>query len=398
MSRDSESRRDTLAAELDATLAAQGKPNLREEGESLYPALVAGVSGSDVILELGPRVQGMVPIEEFEEPPKRGAELRVAVIGRDDDLWLFSVKEARALAAWDDMEVGSHVKATVVGMNKGGLELKIGKIEAFMPASQVSMQHVEDLAAFGGETFVCEVFEIDPVKKRVVISRRAVLEQERRVEQKEAVQTLIEGAVLRGKVSRLESYGAFVQIMGGLEGLLHVSNIAHRRIGHPEEVLKVGEEVEVQVLDIKEGGRRIGLGMKQLLPDPWYSIADRLHEESVVTGTVRRVAEFGAFVEVEPGVEGLVHVSELDSNRVQRPREIVKEGEEITVRVISVDPYAKRMSLSRLDSRGAVLGSEEAAAAGEIDSVLEESRAVGPIGTNLGSLFKKALGDKREKK
>jgi ribosomal protein S1 len=395
MSRDSESRRDTLAGELDAVLTSQGASPRPAGGDRLFPAVVAGVSGSDVILELGPRVQGMIPLAEFDEAPAPGAELRVTVTGQEDGLWIVSLKEARALAAWNDMEIGSLVKATVVGMNKGGLELKIGKIEAFMPASQIAMQHVEDLAAFGGETFVCEVLEIDPAKKRIVVSRRAVLEEERRDAHKEAVETLAEGAVLRGKVSRLESYGAFVQILGGIEGLLHVSNISHTRIGHPEEVLKSGQEVEVQVLEIKEGGRRIGLGMKQLLPNPWDDIAERLHEDSILTGTVRRVADFGAFIEVEPGVDGLLHVSEIDSGRVQRVRDLVREGEELAVRVLSIDPYARRISLSRLDARGALLGSDEAAAATEIDSVIEEGQAVGPIGTNLGSLFKKALSAKK---
>ena len=394
MSHESGSKRDSLAAELNAALAGEGAPDWQREENGLYTATVAGVSGGDVIVELGPRVQGMIPVEEFEEKPAVGTSLRVSLRGREDNLWLFSTKEARAMAAWDDMDVGSLVKGTVVGLNKGGLELKVGSIHAFMPASQVAMTHVEDLAVFGGETMVCEVLEIDRGQKRVVLSRRAVLEEERRQERADAVETISEGAVLRGKVSRIESYGAFVQIHGGIEGLLHVSNISHQRVENPEEVLKVGEDVEVMVLEIKEGGRRIGLGMKQLLPDPWYSLADRLHEDAMVTGTVKRVADFGAFVEVEPGIEGLIHVSQLDSGRVQRPRDYVKEGQEVTVRVLSVDPYGKRLSLSRLDARGAVLGSEEAAASGDIDAVLDAGRSSGPIGTNLGSLFKKALGNK----
>ncbi len=394
MTPNSQSKRDELAAELDATLVGQGTPDLVEDGDRLYSALVAGVSGTDVILELGPRVQGLVPLEEFEEPPRRGASLRVAVRGREDDLWLFSMREARSLAAWSDMEIGSLVKGQVTGLNKGGLELKIGSIHAFMPASQVALTHVEDLATFGGESMVCEVLEIDRDQRRVVVSRRAVLEEERDQQRRDAVEELTPGGVLRGKVSRIEPFGAFVQIMGGLEGLLHVSNISHQRIEHPEEALKIGDDVEVMVLEITEGGKRIGLGMKQLQPDPWDDIAYRLHEDAVINGTVRRIVEFGAFVEVAPGVEGLVHVSELDSGRVQRVRNHLSEGQEIAVRVLSIDAPARRLSLSRLDPRGAILGSEDAAAAGEIDAVLDEGRASGPIGTNLGSLFRRALEDR----
>ncbi|MEW6071772.1 MAG: S1 RNA-binding domain-containing protein [Planctomycetota bacterium] len=385
---------ETLTAELDLALASEGAPARARGEDGLYSATVAGRSGDAVIVELSPRVQGMVPAAEFDAIPAAGTILRVALRGQEEGLWVFSLREARAVAAWTEMAVGSLVKATVVGLNKGGLECKVGSIRAFLPASQVALGHVEDLASFGGQTMICEVLEIDRGKKRVVVSRRAVLEEERRQARAEAAETIVPGAVLRGKVARLESYGAFVELAGGIEGLLHVSNISHQRVGRAEEVLKAGDDVEVMVLEVKEGGKRIGLGMKQLQPDPWATIADRLHEDAVVAGVVRRIADFGAFVEVEPGVEGLVHVSQLDTGRVPRPREVLKEGQELTVRVLSVDPLARRLSLSRLDARGAVIGSEEAAAAGDVDAVLDEGRAGGPIGTNLGALFKKALAEK----
>jgi len=164
-----------------------------------------------------------------------------------------------------------------------------------------------------------------------------------------------------------------VDLGGGIEGLLHVSNLSHRRVEHPAEVLKVGQDIEVQILSIEEGGKRIGLGRKQLEADPWENAQERFHEDKVVTGTVRRLANFGAFVELEPGLEGLLHVSQLGPGRIHHASEVIKAGEEVSVRVLTIDVHARRISLSRLDPRGALLGSDEAAAAAvavEIDAVL----------------------------
>jgi ribosomal protein S1 len=381
--------RQELCAELDQSLgpAARGSP------EGTYAVRVAGVSGADVIVELGPREQGLIPLAEFSERPAPGAELRAKLVGREDGLWLFSLREARALAAWNEIEVGSLVKATVVGLNKGGLELKIGSLPAFMPASQVALRHVEDLAAYGGQTLVCEVLEVDRERRRVVLSRRAVLESERERARDEAGGALAKGAVLRGKVTRLEPFGAFVQVAPGIEGLLHVSQIAHRRIERPDELLSPGQDVEVLVLELEvaEGKQRISLGMKQLAPDPWDGVAARIHPDGVFTGTVRRVTDFGAFVELEPGIEGLLHVSQMDSSRVRRPRDAVQVGQQLPVRVLSLDPAARRIALSRLDARGALLGSDEALESAEVAESLKQTSSA-PLATNLGALFKKALG------
>jgi len=384
----SDSRASALRAELEDEL--RGTDASPADGSSLFRALVVEANAKDVVLELGPRTQGVVPIEEFQEPPKVGSELKVSLVGREDGLWIFSVQAARQIAGWDEMEVGSLVKGKVIGLNKGGLELKVSGVNAFLPASQVALGHVEDLTSFGGLTLLCEVLEIDRDKARIVVSRRAVLESEARQKRESVTGALVEGAVLRGKVSRLESYGAFVDI-GGVEGLLHVSNISHARVEHPSEKLRVGQEVEVQVIKIEEGGRRIGLGMKQLEQDPWEAARERLREDAVVEGTVRRLVDFGAFIELLPGVDGLLHVSQLGAGRVQRASEVLRIGEVLSVRILSIDVHQGRISLSRLDPRGALLGSEEAAGGEEIDSVL---RASEPIGTNLGSLFAKALKKK----
>ncbi|MAB80613.1 MAG: hypothetical protein CMJ89_14770 [Planctomycetes bacterium] len=376
--------RDELESELDPELVPA-------DGSSLYPAMVAGTSGSDVILELGPRVQGACPLAEFDAPPENGSRLRVALRGQEEGLWLFSIREARALTAWDDMEVGSLVKGTVIAVIKGGLELRIGPLRGFLPASQVALHHVEDLMQYGDQSLVCEVIELDRGKKRVVVSRRAVLEAERDQHREEAMGELAPGSVRRGKVARMESYGAFVDLGGGIEGLLHVSNLSHRRVEHPNEMLKIGQDVEVQILSVEEGGKRIGLGRKQLEADPWENALERFHEDKVVEGKVRRIANFGAFVELEPGLEGLLHVSQLGPGRIHHANEVVKPGDDVSVRILTIDAPAQRISLSRLDPRGALLGSEEAAGSEEIEEILNTKES---LGTNLGALFKKALGEK----
>jgi ribosomal protein S1 len=331
-------------------------------------------------------VQGCIPRAEFDAVPPPGTPLRVTLVGREEGLWILSVREAKALSAWDELEVGSLVKGQVYGINKGGLELKLGPSRAFMPASQVALEHVEDLAAFAGQTLLCEVLELDREKRRVVVSRRAVLERERRTSRQSATEKLAVNAIVRGRVARLESYGAFVDL-GGVEGLLHVSNLAHRRVEHPEELLKLGQDIEVVVLSIEEGGKRIGLSRKLLEPDPWDSVAERYRPDQVLQARVRRLMNFGAFLELEPGIEGLLHVSQL-GGRARDPGQAVKVGEEVTVRIQSIDPHQKRISLTRLAPNGALLGSDEAAGGAEVQSVLGEARA---LSTNLGALLGKAL-------
>jgi ribosomal protein S1 len=386
----SDSRLHSLRAELELELRdSTGTPPAPAAGgeeNPLYSAIVAGRSGEDVVIELSPRVHGAVPRAEFDALPPPGTPVRVTLVGREEGLWLFSVREARQLAAWDELEVGALVKGTVFGLNKGGLELKLGPSRAFMPASQVALEHVEDLAAFAGQTMVCEVLEIDRQKRRVVVSRRAVLERERKQSRQAASERLALNAIVRGRVSRLESYGAFLDL-GGVEGLLHVSNLAHRRVAHPEELLKLGQELEVVVISIEEGGKRIGLSRKLLEPDPWDCVAERYRPDQVLQARVRRLVNFGAFLELEPGVEGLLHVSQL-GGRARDPAQLVKVGEELTVRIQSVDAPSKRISLTRLAPNGALLGSDEAAAGAEVQEVLGQQRS---LSTSLGALLGKAL-------
>ncbi len=391
---------DPLDKEIAAALDGVDLQGLGSESDSapatgrgsdkLWPGVVTGISGDDVIVELGPRMQGVCSLREFEEAPEVGANLRFAMRGREDDLWVLSIQAAKEVAAWESLELGSHVKARVSGQNQGGLELRIGKNEAFMPASQVSLDRDLDASTLMGQTLICEVIDLDRGRKRCVLSRRRVEEGERSHALQESIGKLHTNMVLKGKITRIESFGAFVDLGNGLEGLMHVSNISRKRVENPADVLAQGQEVEVKVLEIKDGGKRIGLGMKQLEPDPWDQVPSRYPADRQVTGKVTRTMDFGAFVELEPGLEGLLHVSQIGTERIRRASDALQDGEEVTVRIVSVDPGARRIALSRLDSRGAIIGSEDAVDADVIEEALAKPDA-GNLGTNLGSLFKKAI-------
>lgn len=378
------------------------KPGARKGREKhLLRGTVTGLSGSDAIVELGPLMQGILPASEFDEAgPVLGKSYEFGLRGQEEDgLWRLSLSEFKALAAWDDIEVGARVEARVSGVNTGGLELRIGPIAAFMPASHVALERVEDLSGELGKKLVCEVLEVDRERQRVLLSRRAVLSAERDAARSESLGSLTVGQVVTGKVTRVEPFGAFVSISPGVEGLLHVSNLAHGRTENAGDVVQPGQELQVKILSIAEGGRRIGLGRKQLEADPWQETAARLAPNTVLQAKVTRLMDFGAFCALAPGVEGLLHISQLKagSDRLRHPREVLSAGQDVTVRVISVEPATKRIALSRLDERGAVLGSNDSVETGEIDRVLRESSA-GPRGTNLGNLFKKALGDEGKRK
>lgn len=402
-----ERQQDPLHKELEDALDGVNLQELDERGEMprahgrkggekhLMRGTVTGLSGSDAIVELSPRMQGILPASEFEAPgPVIGKSYEFGLRGQEEDgLWRLSLSEAKALAAWQDIAVGARVEAKVSGVNTGGLELRIGPIAAFMPASHVSLERVEDLSGELGKKLVCEVLEVDRERGRVLLSRRAVLAAEREAARSESLGSLKVGQTVTGKVTRVEPFGAFVAISPGVEGLLHVSNLSHQRVENAGDVVQPGQELQVQILSIAEGGRRIGLGRKQLEADPWQETAARLAPNTVLPAKVTRLMEFGAFCQLAPGVEGLLHISQLRSgpDRVRHPREVLSAGQELTVRVLSVEPATKRIALSRLDERGAVLGSSDSVESGEIDRVLRESNAR-PMGTNLGNLFKKALG------
>ncbi|MFO0982360.1 MAG: S1 RNA-binding domain-containing protein [Planctomycetota bacterium] len=366
-----------------AASADAGVPELR-------PGRIVAVSGNEVFVDLGPRTQGVIPLAEFDAAPQAGEQFEFSMVGVKDGLWTLSRHEARLLATWRELEVGREVKAQVTGQNAGGLELKVGPVAAFMPFSEVALERITDFAPYLGQSLMCEVLEVAPNRRRVVLSRRRVLQREQRAARERMRATLVVGRVLRGRIERIEPYGAFVDL-GGVSGLLHVSNISHQRIADPAKVLSIGQEVEVQILELKEGGERIGLGMKQLQADPWVEAGARLQPDQMLRGKVVRITDFGAFIELEPGVEGLLHRSQLAPSRVRAIEDVVKVGDQVTVRVLAVDPAARRIQLSRLTARGAVIGSEEELSLEEVREHLAHDPAVKSATTNLGALLKAAL-------
>lgn len=396
----SSAAKDPLNDEIEASLAginlqelsAQDSKESRGASHDLKTGVIEGISGTDVFVELGPRQQGVIALSEFDEPPSPGQSFQFSMHGMDkkDGLWRLSRRQARIVAAWGDLYEGAQVKATVTGQNSGGLELSIGPVSAFMPASHVDLARIEDLSVFLGQSFVAEVIECDLSKKRVVLSRKKAMIADRAEAREETMKGIDSGQVLPGKVVRIESFGAFVDI-GGVEGLLHVSQISRKRVEDINEVLKVGQDVRVMVLELKDGGKKIGLGMKQLEENPWDTFAHRYQIDQVVPGKVVRLMEFGAFVEIEDGVEGLLHVSQIGAkSRLQHAKEALAEGEELSVRIQDIDVGSERISLSRLDSRGAIIGSEDSVASEDIDRALGgKDENAGK--TNLGNLFAQAL-------
>ncbi|MDY7010421.1 MAG: S1 RNA-binding domain-containing protein [Planctomycetota bacterium] len=309
--------------------------------------LVIDVDAQGVLVELGGKDQGIVPLEQFEEEPSVGdtLELEVARYNRNDDLWVLSRQGAVERASWENIQEGQIVEAFVEKTNKGGLEVKFSGIDAFMPISQISLYRVEDPDEFIGQKLRCQVTEVDRHDKRVIVSARAVQELEAARKREQLLAELKEGDIRDGVVRQVMPYGAFVNL-GGVDGLVHVSQMSHARIKDPAEFVKPGQKVQVQVLKIDRDADKISLGMKHLQPDPWDGAAGLYAQQSEHTGRVSRVAEFGAFVELSPGLDGLVHVSELSDRHIRAATDVVEVGQIVRVRVLEVDEQARRISLS----------------------------------------------------
>ena len=363
----------------------------------VHKGTIVSVDGPEAMVELGPRTQGVISVEEFDEPPEVGAEFEFSLVSIKDGLWTLSRKEARTLATWKNLEKGRSVKATVIGENSGGLEMKVGPVSAFMPASEVDTKRVEDFASYVGQTFVCEVIEVVRKRKRVVLSRKGILYRERREARDRTLESMTPGQVVSGKVEKIEGFGAFIDLGGGLSGLLHVSNISHKRTDDPSTVLTVGESVEVQILEIKNGGKRIGLGMKQLQADPWEAVKEKFRQGQVTKGKVIRIADFGAFVEITDAVEGLLHKSQLSPDRVNRVEDAVSVGAEVTVRIQSIDLEAKRISLSCLTDRGTMIGAEDDVGSEVVDKYMSRGKDAGAGGQNLGNILRAAMEQAQKK-
>ena len=304
----------------------------------------------------GAPFDGIVPISELSslhvekasDVVSVGDELELMITKIEDENFVLSKRKVDALKAWDKLEElyekGEVFEAEVKDIVKGGLVVDLG-VRGFVPASLVEDHFVEDFEGYKGKTMKFKITELDKEKGRLILSHRAVVEQEKENKKKQLLESIKPGDVLTGKVQRLAPFGAFVDI-GGVDGLVHISQVSHEHVEDISTVLKEGQEVKVKVLSVDPANERISLSIKETLPGPWENISQRVSKGQVLTGTVKRLVSFGAFVEVFPGVEGLVHISQISQKHINTPHEVLKEGQEVQVKVLDVNEQEKRLSLS----------------------------------------------------
>lgn len=333
-------------ARLEASGPADPKPN--EHGR--IRGRIVSVRGDEVYVDIGGKSEAIIARDEFDEhhAPEPGQIFEFVMHGldRESGLMRLSLRDVRPTDDVRQLKVGDVVEGRVTGVNLGGLELKVGHLRAFMPKSQVELERVEDFAHYVNRRLECEITEIDRRGRSLIVSRRRVLEKRLAEQRKELAAQLQVGQVRRGTVRRLTDFGAFVDL-GGVEGLLHVSDMRYGRVKHPSEVVQVGQEIDVQILRIDPERDRISLGLKQLRSDPWELVPVNYHAGDTVEGRVTRLMNFGAFVELEEGVEGLIPISEMSwTRRVTHPKEVVAEGDAVRCVILSIDPDKRRISLS----------------------------------------------------
>lgn len=330
-----------------------------EVGDVVKGEILAFDDQKQVIVGIeGTGVEGVVPARELtsgvdEGAYKVGDELDLVVISKigsdkEGGSFLLSQRRLAARKVWDDIEkkfeAGETIKAPVTQVVKGGLVVDAG-VRGFIPASMVSDHFVEDLNQYKGQELELKIVELEPSENRLILSHKEIVQQEREANKKAVLDKLVVGDVVEGKVARLTNFGAFIDL-GGVDGLVHVSEISFERVGKPSDVLKVGQDVKVKVLAVDSEKDRISLSIKQTLPQPWDNITEKVAEGDVLEGTVKRLTSFGAFVEVFPGVEGLVHISQISHKHIATPNEVLASGEKVKVKVLNVNAEEHRLALS----------------------------------------------------
>jgi len=364
---------------LDEALAGDKGPTVDEElePESKVTGRVVSIHNENVFVDLGGQRQGVLSLKQFEgqDPPKAGATLEVRVDRHDQEEGLYELSLPGAavdVGDWSQIEEGIVVQATVTGHNKGGLEATVNNIRGFIPASQVALHRVDDFDEYVGQSFPCIVVEAKPDRRNLVLSRRAVLERERAEARQKMLDELAVGQTREGTVRSLQNFGAFVDL-GGVDGLIHISQLSWDRVGHPSEVLQVGQRVKVKVVKYDKATGKIGLSYRETGESPWSRAEANYPVGSRATGTVSKIMDFGAFVRLEAGVEGLIHISELAHQRVHRVSDMLSEGQQVEVQVLSVDPQQQRigLSLKALDAKPTPVDKakqEEERLMGEVES------------------------------
>ncbi|SDW58321.1 SSU ribosomal protein S1P [Marininema mesophilum] len=319
---------------------------------------VTKVEDNQVLVDVNYKFDGVIPISELSslhvdkasDALSEGDEVEVKVLRLNDeeDKLVLSKKAVDADRAWDQLqekfENGNTLEAEVADVVKGGLVVDLG-VRGFIPASLVERHFVEDFSDYKGRTLTLKVVEIDPAKNKLILSRKAVLDEELDRKKDETLDSLETGQVIEGTVQRITDFGAFVDI-GGVDGLVHVSELAWTRVEHPSEALTEGDKVKVKVLKVDKEKERISLSIKETLAGPWDQVSEVLKTGAIVKGKVKRLVSFGAFVEVHSGVEGLVHISQISRRHIASPNEVLEEGQEVQVKILDMQPEQKRISLS----------------------------------------------------
>ncbi|TAK75087.1 MAG: 30S ribosomal protein S1 [Gammaproteobacteria bacterium] len=323
---------------------------------SIITATVVGIVAKHVIVDAGLKSESYIPVEQFYDETgaievQVGSEVKVTLEVLEDGYGStrLSRERAKRLESWSHLEHAYETKETIkgviVGRVKGGFTVEINKVRAFLPGSLVDVKPIRDPEVFEGKEFEFKVIKVDPKRNNIVVSRRAVLEAETNVERAAVLENINEGDEVKGVVKNLTDYGAFIDL-GGVDGLLHITDMSWKRIKHPSEILTIGDEIKVRVLKIDRENVRVSLGLKQLGGDPWQDISQRYPVNSKISGRVTNITDYGCFVEIEEGIEGLVHVSEMDwTNKNVNPNKVVHLGQEVDVMVLDVDAERRRISL-----------------------------------------------------
>ena len=308
----------------------------------------SGVEGVDPANQLSTK-----PVDNINDVVKVGDELDLVVISKigsdkENGSYLLSHRRLEAMKVWNEIQKkfddGETITATVTQAVKGGLVVDAG-VRGFVPASMITDHYVEDLNQFKGEELEFKIIEIEPSENRLILSHKEIVQAQHEEAAKKIFSELAAGDVVEGKVARMTNFGAFIDL-GGVDGLVHVSEISYDHVDKPADVLEVGQEVKVKVLNVDPERERISLSIKQTLPGPWDDIEEKAAVGTVLTGTVKRLTSFGAFVEVFPGVEGLVHISQISHKHIATPADVLEAGQEVKVKVLNVDPERQRLGLS----------------------------------------------------
>ena len=312
------------------------------------------------IVGLGGGLEGVIPQNELSAVPFEdvtdvlnvGDKVDLVVIkevkDKEQGSYLLSKKRIDARKVWDDLQekfdANETIEAPVTNVVKGGLVVDAG-VRGFVPASLVDVDYIEDFTPFEGNTYEFKIIEIEPSENRLILSRKAILQKDREAKKAEILEQLEADQIVKGIIARLTNFGAFIDL-GGVDGLVHISEIAHEHVEKPSDKLMVGEEIEVKVLSVDKEAERISLSIKETLPGPWEGIEEKVQKDDVLDGTVKRLTSFGAFVEVLPGVEGLVHISQISHKHIATPHEVLEVNQKIKVKVLDVNPQEQRLSLS----------------------------------------------------